>query len=85
MSKSTARRLGARMRTLRAAAGLSQESLADRAGMDRTYLGGIERGERNPSLQNIIKIADALEIGLSDLFHDVHPPPSPQLTEGHDE
>lgn len=50
------------------AKGLSQEELAFKAGMHRTYLGGIERGERNPSLKNITAIAEALGVTLSDLF-----------------
>ena len=59
---------GHRIRELRQAKGLSQEELAFKAGVHRTYLGGIERGERNPSLKNIVAIADALEIALSKLF-----------------
>lgn len=47
---------------------LSQMELSDKASLDRTYIGGIERGERNPSLQNIIKIAQALNINISELF-----------------
>jgi len=47
---------------------LSQEELASKAGVHRTYLGGIERGERNPSLKNIAAIAKALDITLSELF-----------------
>ena len=48
--------------------GYSQEELAFRAGVHRTYLGGIERGERNPSLENIAAIAEALGVTLSELF-----------------
>jgi transcriptional regulator with XRE-family HTH domain len=47
---------------------LSQEQLAFKAGIHRTYLGGIERGERNPTLKNIVSIAEALDITLSELF-----------------
>lgn len=60
--------LGARIRQLRAARGLSQEELAHRAGIHWTYLGGIERGERNPALVNITKIAGALDVSLAELF-----------------
>ena len=59
------------VRALRQAAGLSQEALADACGLDRTYVGGIERGERNPSLQNISRIAIALNLSLSDLMAGV--------------
>ena len=62
------KRFGDRVRELRLAIGLSQEQLAFRAGIHRTYFGGVERGERNPSLKNIAAIADALNVGLSDLF-----------------
>lgn len=55
------------MRELGKARGFSQEELADRAGIHWTYL-GIERGERNPSLVNIDKIAAALEVPVADLF-----------------
>jgi len=60
---------GNRVRELRKSKGLSQEELAFRSSVHRTYIGGIERGERNPSLKNIKSIADALEVSLSDLFH----------------
>ncbi|AGG05896.1 helix-turn-helix domain-containing protein [Dehalococcoides mccartyi] len=66
--KTIEQRFGERIRDLRKQAGVSQEELADRAGVHRTYLGGIERGERNPSLKNIDAIARALKVSLSDLF-----------------
>ena len=62
------RSFGARVRELRTAKGWSQERLAAEARLDRTYVGGIERGERNPSLLNIHRIADALNIAASELF-----------------
>jgi transcriptional regulator with XRE-family HTH domain len=58
---------GRALRELRLERGLSQEGLAHEAELDRTYVSGIERGERNPSLANLLKIAAALEIRLSDL------------------
>ncbi|KSV17373.1 DNA-binding protein [Dehalococcoides mccartyi] len=66
--KTIEQRFGERIRDLRKKAGVSQEELADRASVHRTYLGGIERGERNPSLKNIYAIAQALKVSLSDLF-----------------
>lgn len=62
---------GNRLRMLRKARGLSQEAFADIAGLDRSYVGGVERGERNVSLINIKKFADALEISIQDLFWEV--------------
>ena len=62
------KQFGERLRKLRLARNLSQEELAFKARMHRTYLGGIERGERNPSLKNIEAIAKALDITLSQLF-----------------
>jgi len=61
-------KFGKRVRTLRLVKGYSQEELAFRAKMHRTYLGGIERGERNPALKNIAVIAQALETPLTELF-----------------
>lgn len=59
---------GTKMRSLRKEKGLSQEALADIAGMHRTYIGAIERGEQNVSLDNINKIAKALKVKPSDLM-----------------
>lgn len=59
--------VGSRVRTLRLAKGMSQEDLAARAGLHRTYVGGVERGERNVSLINLARIATALEVTLSAL------------------
>ena len=62
------KQFGKRVRVLRKAKGISQEDLAFRAGVHRTYLGGIERGERNLSLKNIAAIAKALDSTLPELF-----------------
>lgn len=56
------------MREFRRVRGLSQEQLGYDAGLHRTYIGGIERGERNPSLTNILRIADALDVSPSELL-----------------
>ena len=59
---------GKRVRELRLVRGLSQEDLAFRSGVHRTYLGGIEQGKRNPSLKNVAAISKALGVTLSELF-----------------
>ena len=59
---------GRRVRELRKQAGHSQEGFAHECGLDRTYVGGVERGERNVALVNIAKIAKALGVSISDLF-----------------
>jgi transcriptional regulator with XRE-family HTH domain len=64
--------LGRQIRKERLALGLSQEMLAEKAGLHWTYIGGIERGERNVSLLNIVKIARALGISPSDLLKPVN-------------
>lgn len=62
------RDFGNKVRSVRGASGLSQEQLADLAGLHRTYIGGVERGERNISLANIYALADALGVGPRDLL-----------------
>jgi transcriptional regulator with XRE-family HTH domain len=59
---------GRSIRTLREERGYSQEELAERAGLHRNYVGGIERGERNVGLENIGKLAKALALRTRDLF-----------------
>jgi transcriptional regulator with XRE-family HTH domain len=61
-------KFGRRVRTLRHKQGISQEVLAEKSGLHRTYVGSIERGERNVSLINIQKIAKALNVPAKDLF-----------------
>jgi len=61
------KRLGARIRARRSELGFSQDELAHRCGLHRTYLGGIERGERNPSLVNLLKIARAFNLSVAEL------------------
>ena len=59
---------GSALRAARNKLGLSQEKFAYKVRLDRTYIGGIERGERNPSLRNIWKLAEALGVSPSDLL-----------------
>ncbi len=66
--RSVQKRFGERIRQLRKQNGLSQEALALTCDLDRTYIGGVERGERNISLMNIHKIASALGVPARKLF-----------------
>ena len=59
---------GQRVRELRRNQGFSQEAFAARCGLDRTYIGGIERGERNVALRNLAVIANRLGLSLSELL-----------------
>ncbi|MDA3928515.1 MAG: helix-turn-helix transcriptional regulator [Prolixibacteraceae bacterium] len=59
---------GKRVREIRNSHGLSQEALAYKAGIDRTYMTDIENGKRNVSIQNIEKIINALELPIEDFF-----------------
>ena len=70
MSKITLEKFGKKVRMERLKLGLSQEELASRAGVHRTYIGMIERAEKNITLENIEKIASALKITLPDIFKD---------------
>lgn len=65
------KKFGNRVREMRIAQGLSQENLAQKSGLHRTYIGGIERGERNISLENIQKIAHALSCTICQLFETI--------------
>jgi transcriptional regulator with XRE-family HTH domain len=56
------------LRRLRKAKGLSQDALAFEAGINRTYIGGVERGERNVSLDNIVRLAAALGTNPAELL-----------------
>lgn len=67
-SKQFQKSLGTVIRTRRAKLGYSQESFADAVGLHRTYVGSIERGERNISVKNLLAIAEALSIPLSTLI-----------------
>jgi transcriptional regulator with XRE-family HTH domain len=60
-----------RIRELRLAKGISQEALADEAGVHRTYMGSVERGERNISLENIVRIAKGLRVRPHELLKNI--------------
>lgn len=63
------KKFGSRVRNLRFEKGIaSQMALSFKTGMDRTYIGGIERGERNIALKNIEKVAKAFDVTLDELF-----------------
>lgn len=68
MSKTTLEKFGEKVREERHKLGLSQEELASRAGVHRTYIGMIERAEKNITLENIEKVAKALKININDLL-----------------
>ena len=68
--RSVKSRFGTRLRQLRDERGYSQEELAERAGLHRNYVGGVERGERNVALENIVKLAKALSVKPDELFAD---------------
>ena len=70
-SRCNARKIFARkLKEFRIHKGYSQEELADMAGLHRTYVGSVERGERNISIDNIARLADALNIQIMDLLND---------------
>jgi len=60
--------VGKRIRNLREGRGFSQEVLAEKSSLHRTYIGGVERGLRNPSLKSLQRIAKGLGVGVVDLF-----------------
>lgn len=62
---------GLNVRKLREANNLTQEAVAERAGLDSTYISGIERGVRNPSLVSIARLAKALRVSVSELCEGV--------------
>ena len=70
MKKEILIKFGQKIRTIRLRQHLSQEKLAEKANLHRTYIGMIERGEKNITLLNIEKIANALDVSISELFMD---------------
>ncbi len=68
MEKDILKTFGHNIQTLRKARGLTQEQLAEKSGLHRTYIGMIERAEKNITLRNIEKLAKALDVNLTILF-----------------
>lgn len=60
--------VGKRIRVLRGMKGISQETLAEKSGLHRTYIGGVERGLRNPSLKSLSRIARGLGVSVAELL-----------------
>jgi len=69
--ESIQQRLGIRVKKLRTEIGISQERLAELANLDRTYIADIEAGKRNVSISVAEKLAEALELSISELFHQL--------------
>lgn len=67
-SKDIVKAVGRRLGTIRTKNGITQEKLALKAGLNRAYVGYIERGERNPSIKTMAKLASVLEVDLHELF-----------------
>jgi transcriptional regulator with XRE-family HTH domain len=67
-NSSLRQRFAQNLRKIRLERGLSQEALADLAGLHRTYIGSVERGERNISIDNIERLAEALDCQVTDLL-----------------
>ena len=72
MSDANLKKLGNNVRVLRHQKGLSQEQLAELTGLHRTYIGGIERGERNVSILNLICLSNALDIPVSKMVEGIN-------------
>ena len=71
MSSDIVVRFGKAIRTIRHQAGISQEELAERCGLHRTYVSDVELGKRNVSLENIERFSRSLNVSLTDLFAEV--------------
>ena len=69
--------LGRRIRAERTAKKMTQEELAERAGLHPTYIGQVERGEKSLTVASLEKIVEGLEISFSDLFENIRPPTKP--------
>lgn len=65
------KRFGNNVRAKREAKDLSQEDLAEKAELDRTYVGGVERGERNPTILSAMRLAKALKTSVAELCEGI--------------
>jgi transcriptional regulator with XRE-family HTH domain len=72
MADANLKKLGNNIRILRHQKGFSQEQLAELTGLHRTYIGGIERGERNVSILNLIRLSKALDITVSKMVEGIN-------------
>lgn len=72
-------RLGLRLRAARQRCGLTQEQVAERVGVHVTHIAKIEGGERTPSLDALVRIAQALEVGVAEITAAIDEPPQPGL------
>lgn len=70
------KRLGERIRQIRKDKGISQELLGERSGLHTNYIGQVERGEKNLTIDSLAKIASGLEVTLEQLFRSIDPMPS---------
>ncbi len=77
------RAVGYNLRAYRQARSLSQEAFADELGVHRTYMGGIERGERNLTLKSLERIASQIDIDPLALLQSPEDEPTPPSTQGH--
>ena len=71
MNNSDLTKLGINIKSLRLESGWTQEKLAEKTGLHRTYISGVERGDRNISFINILKLSRALDVAISRLFDDI--------------
>ena len=75
--------MGKQIKTLRQARGMSQEELAEKSSLNSKYLSGIERGKANPTLGTLTRLADALKVGVPELFnYELEPKELAQLVAG---
>ena len=73
MSEDVRRMVGQNVQRLRTAAGLSQATLAERMGVDRAYISGLELGQRNPTVVTLWHLGQALGVKLTAFFHEAKP------------